>query len=37
MSSSGRDELRTAEVIGCLCLATDLAIGLPFEPAGELS
>ncbi len=25
------DEVRTAEVIGSLCLATDLAIGLPFE------
>jgi HD-GYP domain-containing protein (c-di-GMP phosphodiesterase class II) len=25
------DEVRTAEVIGALCLATDLAIGLPFE------
>jgi HD-GYP domain-containing protein (c-di-GMP phosphodiesterase class II) len=26
-----RDEVRTAEVIGALCLATDLGIGLPFE------
>ena len=26
-----RDEIRTAEVIGSLSLATDLAIGLPFE------
>ena len=26
-----RDEVRTAEVIGALCLATDLAMGLPFE------
>lgn len=25
------DEVRTAEVVGCLCLATDLAIGFPFE------
>ena len=25
------DEVRTAEVIGSFCLATDLAIGLPFE------
>jgi hypothetical protein len=25
------DEVRTAEVIGALCLATDLGIGLPFE------
>jgi HD-GYP domain-containing protein (c-di-GMP phosphodiesterase class II) len=25
------DEIRTAEVIGSLCLATDLAVGLPFE------
>jgi len=30
-SSSGRDQVRTAEVIGALCLATDLGIGLPFE------
>ena len=28
---AGSDEIRTAEVIGCLCLATDLSIGLPFE------
>jgi len=28
---SGRDEVRTAEVIGALCLATDLGMGLPFE------
>jgi HD-GYP domain-containing protein (c-di-GMP phosphodiesterase class II) len=26
-----RDEVRTAEVIGALCLATDLGMGLPFE------
>ena len=26
-----QDEVRTAEVIGALCLATDLGIGLPFE------
>ena len=25
------DEVRTAEVIGSFCLATDLAMGLPFE------
>ena len=25
------DEIRAAEVIGSLCLATDLAMGLPFE------
>ena len=31
MSSLEHDGIRTAEVIGCLCLATDLAIGLPFE------
>jgi HD-GYP domain-containing protein (c-di-GMP phosphodiesterase class II) len=30
-STARRDEMRTAEVIGSLCLATDLAIGLPFE------
>lgn len=29
--ASELDEVRTAEVIGALCLATDLAIGLPFE------
>jgi HD-GYP domain-containing protein (c-di-GMP phosphodiesterase class II) len=26
-----QDEVRTAEVIGALCLATDLGMGLPFE------
>jgi hypothetical protein len=25
------DEVRTAEVIASFCLATDIAIGLPFE------
>jgi HD-GYP domain-containing protein (c-di-GMP phosphodiesterase class II) len=30
-ASTAGDEIRTAEVIGSLCLATDLAIGLPFE------
>ena len=30
-SAAIRDEVRTAEVIGALCLATDLGIGLPFE------
>jgi HD-GYP domain-containing protein (c-di-GMP phosphodiesterase class II) len=30
-ASTAADEIRTAEVIGSLCLATDLAIGLPFE------
>ena len=30
-ASTAADEVRTAEVIGSLCLATDLAIGLPFE------
>ena len=30
-ASPAGDEIRTAEVIGSLCLATDLAIGLPFE------
>ena len=28
---SGTDEVRTADVIGVLCLATDLAMGLPLE------
>jgi hypothetical protein len=28
---SSRDEVRTAEVIAALCLATDLGMGLPFE------
>lgn len=30
-SPSGRDEVRTAEVIGALSLATDLGMGLPLE------
>ena len=30
-ASTPGGEIRTAEVIGSLCLATDLAIGLPFE------
>jgi len=30
-ASTAHDEIRIAEVIGSLCLATDLAIGLPFE------
>jgi HD-GYP domain-containing protein (c-di-GMP phosphodiesterase class II) len=30
-STSSRDEVRTAEVIGSLCLATDLGMGLPLE------
>ena len=30
-ASTAAEEIRTAEVIGSLCLATDLAIGLPFE------
>jgi HD domain len=30
-STARRDGMRTAEVIGSLCLATDLAIGLPLE------
>jgi hypothetical protein len=29
--SSGRDEVRTAELIASLCLATDLGMGLPLE------
>jgi HD-GYP domain-containing protein (c-di-GMP phosphodiesterase class II) len=29
--ASSRDEVRTAEVIGSLCLATDLGMGLPLE------
>lgn len=29
--SSGRDQVRAAEVIAALCLATDLGLGLPFE------
>jgi hypothetical protein len=29
--SSSRDEVRTAEVISSLCLATDYGMGLPFE------
>jgi hypothetical protein len=28
---SSRDAVRTAEVIGSLCLATDLGMGLPLE------
>ena len=31
MSSVEREELRAAEVIGCLSLATDLGIGVPLE------
>jgi HD-GYP domain-containing protein (c-di-GMP phosphodiesterase class II) len=30
-SLSDRDQVRTAEVIAALCLATDLSMGLPFE------
>ena len=30
-STSGGDEVRTGEVIGSLCLATDLGMGLPLE------
>jgi HD-GYP domain-containing protein (c-di-GMP phosphodiesterase class II) len=30
-SAPGQDEVRTAEVIGAACLATDLSVGLPFE------
>src|SRR6266705_5246285 len=30
-ASQGAERVRAAEVIGALCLATDLAIGLPFE------
>jgi len=30
-SSSGRDQVRAAEVIAALCLATDLGMGFPFE------
>ena len=31
LSTPRRNEIRTAEVIGSRCLATDLAIGLPIE------
>ena len=30
-ASGGPDRVRTAEVVAALCLATDLAMGLPFE------
>ena len=30
-SSSAQDEVRTAEVVASLCLATDLGMGLPYE------
>jgi response regulator RpfG family c-di-GMP phosphodiesterase len=30
-SSPSGDQVRTAEVIAALCLATDLGMGLPFE------
>ena len=30
-ASAGPDRVRTAEVVAALCLATDLAMGLPFE------
>ncbi len=30
-STEGTDEVRTAELIGSLCLATDLGMGFPFE------
>jgi hypothetical protein len=29
--SEGAEEVRAAEVIGALCLATDLGMGFPFE------
>ena len=29
--SAGRERVRTAEVVAALCLATDLAMGFPFE------
>ena len=30
-STEATDEVRTAELIGSLCLATDLGMGFPFE------
>ena len=30
-AGSAAEQLRTAEVIGTLCLATDLGMGFPFE------
>ena len=30
-SSAGQDEVRTADLIAALCLATDLGMRLPFE------
>ena len=30
-AASAAEQLRTAEVIGTLCLATDLGMGFPFE------
>jgi len=29
--SQGAEQVRAAEVIGALCLATDLGMGFPFE------
>jgi hypothetical protein len=30
-ASAGPDRVRTADVVAALCLATDLAMGFPFE------
>ncbi|HYY87870.1 MAG TPA: LuxR family transcriptional regulator, partial [Chloroflexota bacterium] len=30
-ASAGEEQARAAEVIGALCLATDLGMGFPFE------
>jgi hypothetical protein len=37
LSTPRPNEIRTAEVIGSRCLATDLAIGLPIEHGPKIT